>query len=213
MWKTIATLSLAQAVLPAHALQPERSVTGTAISSTQLPKIRIDLPTDATYLGADRWILGGYDDCEMHLFVEADADRKIQRLYWVQFEAYVPDKPELHHNYSGSRHLTVGGIDFYLDTWVRAGAHPVTSDSDEARAHDMISARGYHLPADGMYVRLVHLPDAQKRHEVMIIYAEDLASTGYTAEQLGKQGAEHDQWPQIEKALIQRALTRIAVHP
>ena len=215
MWKIAVTLSLALASMmtSAQPLDPERSVVGTTVRSTQEPKIRIELPPTAKYLGADRWILGGYDDCEMHLFAEADASRTIQRFYWVQFEAYVPEKPDLHHNYDGSRHLTLGGIDFYLDTWVQGRADPITPESDEAHAHDVISAKGYHLPADGMYVRLVHLPDAAKRHEVMIIYAEDLAPTGFSAKQLGKHGDTHEKWAGIEKALIQRAIDRIAVFP
>jgi hypothetical protein len=32
-----------------------------------------------------------------------------------------------------------------------------------------------------MYVRLVHLLDAEKRKELMIIYGEDLAGTGVRA--------------------------------
>ena len=37
-----------------------------------------------------------------------------------------------------------------------------------------------------MDVRLVHLLDAEKRKELMIIYGEDLASTGFTAADLRK---------------------------
>lgn len=206
-------LLLAGALLPAHALEPERTVAGHIVNSTHDPKIEITLPATANYLGADRWILGGYDDCEMHLFAESDAHQEITHFYWVQFEAYVPEHPEAHHNYSGSRQITWHGMDFYLDTWVQSSSDPVTPDSDEAHAHAMMAAKGLRLPTNGMYVRLVHLPDAEKRHEVMIIYAEDLAPTGFTAAQLGKHGDQRKHWPDIEKALIQRAMTRISVQP
>jgi hypothetical protein len=35
--------------------------------------------------------------------------------------------------------------------------------------------------------------------------SEDVAPTDYTAEQLGKDGTDRARWPEIEKALIQRA--------
>lgn len=64
-----------------------------------------------------------------------------------------------------------------------------------------------------MYVRLVHLPDAQKRKELMVIYGEDLAPTGFSAAQLGEHGAAHDRWPAIEKALIERVQSRVTFSP
>jgi hypothetical protein len=211
MWKLGMALALATTLLLAHAMEPERTVVGHTVSSQQLPKISIRVPEAAQYLGADRWILGGYDDCEMHLFVESDPSRVVKRLYWIQFEAYVPERPELHHDYGASRHITVGGIDFYLDTWVAGKNEPVSPGSDSEHEHELIRARGYQLPTDGMYVRLVHLPDSQKRHEVMIIYGENLAPTGYTAAELSKHGSQRKRWAAIETALIDRATASIAV--
>lgn len=212
MWKTMATLSLALACLApqAHAQAPERTVSGHSVISTHDPKMRIDLPASAQYVGADRWLLLGFDDCEMHLFVDADADKRIQRLYWVQFEAYIPSRPELHHDYSKSRQITINGVDFYLDTWVQNADEPTDKDSDGDHERRLLAAKGYQRPANGMYVRLVHLPDAQKRKELMVIYGEDLAPTGFTAAQLDKGGAAHDRWPDIEKALIERAREHVS---
>lgn len=65
-------------------------------------------------------VLYGIADCELHAFVESDNQQNVQRLYWVQFEGYLPSKPELHHAYDSPRHLTIGGMDFYVDTWTRS---------------------------------------------------------------------------------------------
>jgi hypothetical protein len=62
-----------------------------------------------------------------------------------------------------------------------------------------------------MYVRLVHLLDAEKRKELMIIYGEDLASTGFTAADLRERGKARGQWPELENGLIERAKTKIAL--
>jgi hypothetical protein len=212
MWKKLAMLSLAMAcmALPAHAQEPERTVHGSSVISTLDPKIRVDLPASAQYVGADRWLLLGFDDCEMHLFVDADAGKHIQRLYWVQFEAYIPERPEAHHDYSGSRHITIDGLDFYLDTWVSDASQPTEKDSDGDHERRLLAAKGFKRPANGMYVRLVHLPDAEKRKELMVIYGEDLAPVGFTAAALGEHGEAHDRWAGIEKGLIERAMRHVA---
>ena len=62
-----------------------------------------------------------------------------------------------------------------------------------------------------MYVRLVHLLDEQKRKELMFIYGEDLALTGFTVADLKKGGKAYDQWPAIEKGLIERAEKKITI--
>ena len=127
------------------------------------------------YLGADRWVLYDIADCELHAFVEADQQKNVQRLYWVQFEGYLPNKPDLKHTYDSSQHATIGGLDFYVDTWVRSKETAIDAGSDREHIEAMIKAKGYNLPAGMMYVRFVHLLDESRRRELMIIYGEDLA--------------------------------------
>ena len=60
-----------------------------------------------------------------------------------------------------------------------------------------------------MNVRLVHLLDEARRKELMFIYAEDLASTGYTSEQLMDGDKPRPEWEAIQKELVERAMKRI----
>jgi hypothetical protein len=175
------------------------------------PKVRIALPKSAQYVGADRWVLYDMADCELHAFVDADARKNVQRLYWVQFEAYLPSRPELKHTYDSPRHAELGGLDFYVDTWVRATDEPTRAGSDLEHILALIRAKGYRVPAGMMYVRLVHLLDETKRKELMIIYAEDLAPTGFTAAELQKGGKAYDQWPALEKPLVERAEQKVVI--
>ena len=96
---------------------PERRVERNTITSEDDPKLPIRSPESVRYVGADRWVLYSIADCELHAFVRADEQENVQELYWVQFEQYVPTKPELHHTYDSPRHATIGGLDFYVDTW------------------------------------------------------------------------------------------------
>ena len=190
---------------------PERKVENNIVISERDPKVRIELPRSVQYVGADRWILYGIADCELHAFVEADEHQNVQRLYWIQFESYLPSKPDLHHTYDSPRHATIGGLDFYVDTWVKLTNERITPGSDKEHIQSLIHRKGFKLPAGMIYVRLVHLLDAQMRKELMIIYGEDLAPTGLTASELHKGGKGYDQWPAVETRLVERAEKKIVI--
>jgi len=197
--------------LAAQTRNPERKVEGNAIVSESDPNVRIELPKSVQYVGADGWVLYGIADCELHAFVEADERKNVQRLYWVQFEGYIPTKPKLKHQYDSPRHMKIDDMDFYVDTWVRANGAATRPGSDLEHIEALIHAKGYRMPPGMMSVRLVHLLDEQKRKELMIIYSEDLAPTGFSAADLQKSGKAYDRWPVIEKSLIERAEQKIAI--
>ena len=178
---------------------------GRVITSARDPRVRVRLPKSARYVGADRWVLYDIADCELHLFVDADSKMNVQRLYWVQFEGYLPTRPELKHTYDSPRHTNLGSMDFYVDTWVRRKDAEMRPGSDGEHVVALLRTKGYHMP-DGMtYVRLVHLLDGRKRQELMIIYAEDVAPSGFTASDLQQGGTAYDRWPTIADGVVQRA--------
>ena len=203
--------SLLSVLLTAQSTSPERRVTNNVISSERDPAARIGLPKTAHYVGADRWVLYDIADCELHAFVESDAEKTVRRLYWVQFEGYVPSRPQLHHTYDSPKHTTIGGMDFFVDTWVRTKEEPSKSGSDVEHVLALVNAKGYRMPAAMMYVRLVHLLDEAKRKELMIIYGEDLPSTGFSATDLNEGGKAHDRWPGLADALLKRAEGRLRI--
>jgi hypothetical protein len=190
---------------------PERSVRGNVIISNRDPEIRIELPDSVMYVGADRWILYDIADCELHAFVESDNKKNVRRLYWVQFEGYLRSKPELKHTYDSPQHAQIGGLDFFVDTWVRPEDAATEPGSDLEHIEGLIHGKGYRMPAGMMYVRLVHLLNAEKRKELMIIYGEDLASTGYTATELSKGGKAYERWPILKQRLIERAEQKVTL--
>lgn len=210
MFRLIAVM-LTCASLIAQMPQPERKVTGSVISSSHDPAVRIELPRTMTYLGASRWPLYDVADCELHLFVDADRDKVVRRLYWVQFEGYLASKPNLKYQYDSPRTLRLGGMDFYVDTWVRPMDTQVRAGSDSEHMRRLVTEHGYRFPAGMMSVRMVHLLDATKRKELMIIYSEDLGPTGSTAAQLAPDGTANGRWAQIEQGLVQRAQSQITL--
>jgi len=205
------TGSFTQTLIPIGPPQPK--VEGNTITSTSDPAAKIKFPTSPAYVGADRWILYGIADCELHAFVHAGAQKKVQRLYWVQFESYLPTRPELQHTYDSPRHAQINGLDFYVDTWVKPTGEQIRAGSDLQHIHKRLQTHGYQLPNEMMSVRLVHLLDDQKRKELMFIYSEDVASTGLTASEMRSDNPASHQWPEIERGLIERAEKSIAIQP
>lgn len=204
MLRTFGAIVLCCAFLPAQTAHPERRVKDSVITSERDPKVQIRLPKSAQYVGADRFVLYDIADCELHAFVDADENQKVRRLYWVQFEGYLPTRPELQHTYDSPRHASLGGMDFFVDTWVRSKDEPTRSGSDLEHILNLISRKGYHMPDGMMSVRLVNLFD-EKRKELMIIYSEDVAGTGHSVPQLQPGGKAHSEWPVLEKVLLERA--------
>ncbi|HKF20910.1 MAG TPA: hypothetical protein VKE93_05040 [Candidatus Angelobacter sp.] len=207
--RPIVILILSCGFLAVSADRPERKVESNTILSERDPKIWIQLPKSVQYIGADRWELYSVADCEVHVFVEADAQKNVQRLYWVQFEGYLPTKPEAKYEYDSPQHSKIGGLDFYVDTWVRANDAATRPGSDREHVQALIGGKAYKIPPGMMYVRLVHLLDEQKRKELMIIYGEDLAPTGLTVGDLSEKGRAYGQWPAIAKGLVDRAQQKI----
>lgn len=205
--------ALSSAILAAEINAPERRVIANEIVSERDPSVRIRLPKTVQYVGADRWILYGIADCELHGFVESDKQGYVKQLYWVQFEGYVPSRPELKHQYDSPEHAKIGDLDFYVDTWVRAKEAKRTPDSDREHLEALLRSKNYKMPPGMMYVRLVHLLDEQKRRELMIIYGEDLAPTGFTAAELMDDGKAYDRWPAIKNALVERSIKKIGIEP
>ena len=126
---------------------PERTVTGTVITSAHDPAVRIELPPSVQYVGADRWVLYGMADCELHAFVDADARKAVRKLYWVQFEQYLPTRPELHHTYDSPQHTSIGGLYFYVDTWVQVKGAKEEHGSDSEHIEALLRGKGYDTPA------------------------------------------------------------------
>lgn len=142
-----------------------------ALDAGRLRQLGVGAPF--TYVGGQRFILGGNADAEQHLFVVADSARVVQRLYWIQLEEYLPSQPGAYH-YSADSVVTVDG--FTVAANFRTYTSPPDPGSDRARAFDYLNARGYTVPQGSTRVRLVWLPESPARREVMIVYLEGAPS-------------------------------------
>jgi hypothetical protein len=204
----LACLFATASLLSAQTPKPDRIVQDQTIVSDHDPRITITLPNQAQYVGADRWILYNIADCELHIFVEANANKVVQRLYWIQFEAYVPSRPELKHNYTDPVEQ-IQGIDFHVKSHFAATDERDTPGSDTEHVHKLLQSAGFIAPKSLASVRLVHLLDPQMRKELMIIYAETLDSIHIAPQDPAPAPNHAPGHPQLERELLHHATTRI----
>jgi hypothetical protein len=183
----------------------ERQIAGQTLTSKSNPAVELTFDKSYKYVAGQRWDLYGIADAEQHFFVKAGKDNAIERLYWVQFEHFLPSSNES-YRYAPTRVTDIGGLDFIYDTRAYSDYSELNrrADSDGAYAQRLLEKHGYKFPKAAVRLRMVHLPAADKRSELMIIYVE----SGDTKELL--KGAEDgvlldEHAPEAAKKVLQGA--------
>lgn len=189
-----------------------RTVKDRTLTSTQMPAVRLEFSKPFEYAGGHSFILYEVANAEQHFFVDADKDGRVKRMYWIQFEGYLPSNTHS-YDYKSPKKVNIGGLDFFADASARnIKANPGRPDSDGNRARAFLESKGYRLGSDEvMSQRLVHLVDEAKRNELMIIYLEDLSAMKLTAADLAQGGRAARQWEEISKGLLERATSGIKI--
>jgi hypothetical protein len=207
-WLIVAVISMAASSNPASAPSaPPRSVKDQVLTSTEMPALRIEFDKGFKYVGGHSFILYDVAHAEQHFFLDADKEGRVKRMYWVQFEGYLPTNSNV-YGYKVNKTQVIGGLEFIADAYARnIKANPGRPDSDGARARAFLEGKGYRMASDDVLSqRLVHLIDDSKRDELMIIYLEDLSAMGLTAVDLAEGGRAAPQWGEISNGLLDRAV-------
>jgi len=184
-----------------------RSVKGQVLTSPEMPAVRIEFDKGFKYVGSHNFILYEVAHAEQHFFVDADKEGRVKRIYWVQFEGYLPSNTHT-YRYKANKTANIGGLEFVADAYARnIKGNQGRPDSDGARARAFLEGKGYRMASDDvLYQRLVHLVDEAKRNELMIIYMEDLSGMGLTAADLAEGGRAATRWDEISNGLLERAV-------
>lgn len=160
-----------------------RRVKRQVLTSTYLPSIRVRFERRFKYIGSQKFILYERAQVEQYFFVDADKQRRIQRMYMVQFEGYLPEV-NASYDYPLTKTINLGG-QTYL---VNAESIPSVSaalkqnpQSDVAHAASFLESKGYRVSESIMFQRFVRLVEEAKRHEFILLYVED-TSTGAPVE-------------------------------
>ena len=159
--------------------QQTRQVKGQVLTSTSLPPIRIKFDDQFKHIGTQQFILYERAQAEQHFFVDADKQRRIKRMYMIQFEGYLPSV-DATYNYPATETVKLAGQTYM----VNAESVPNVSDvlkqnpqSDAARAVSFLENKGYQMNPAVRFQRFVRLVDEAKRNELILIYIEDASDS------------------------------------
>lgn len=153
-----------------------RHVSGRTIFSTEFPKAELSVSKEFQFIGTQTVNLYGNAEAEQYLFVKAGSDKIVERFYLIQFEHFLPTNDHT-YNYDSKLTTQIGDLHFvynvgsFLDY-----AALLTEDtaSDGAAVGRLLAKHDLSLPHRAVHVRMFHLPSADHRTELMIIYGEAL---------------------------------------
>ncbi|HEX6627850.1 MAG TPA: hypothetical protein VF105_07845 [Gemmatimonadaceae bacterium] len=184
----------------------EREVKGQTIVSNQLPAADLTFADDFRYVGSQVVNLYGTAFAEQHLFVAGHTSGPVDRFYWIQFEHYLPTNSHT-YNYRPERTTDIGGLQFIYD--VRAftdyGGANRDPRSDGAALVALLAKHNLAFPARMARVRMFHLPNPDRRSELMIIYGETLSPQSPTPVDAGGTSLDIES-PAEAKLFLQHAL-------
>jgi hypothetical protein len=194
-------LALALAADPA----PRRTVSGDTITSDRLPAITLKVGKGFQYVGVFPFKIRDVAGGERHVWVDADARKRVRRLFVLQFEGYNAGSGYT-YDYKPRNVIRLGAHDynsngfFYSDAEY-AKEHP---GNEAELTHRFLEDRGYTLDAEQLLYRFYRaLPDDGNKSEFLIFYIEPMADLG-----LALKDASENQDSAREKALLAAARAR-----
>lgn len=188
-----------------------RRVDNNTLISMETPAVQVTVDTELPFIGRTQFVIKNVALAEVFLFGDA-RNGQLQRLFWVQFEGFLPTN-DLTCEYPSGRPVVLseheyttglgGGV---LETWIQE-----QPDSDVAHLVQFLSEQGYAMPAEVLLHRFVRLLDDPPRNEVLFIYLEDLQELGLAFADLTEGGAREAELDEVSQQLYQRALSSFTV--
>lgn len=160
----------------------QRTCHGNLITSPAWPEIQIQVESGLTFIGAQQITIYKVAAAEVFVFVEADAQHKIQRQLIVQFEHFLPhtDPSTYRYNYTTPHTVNLNGETYKTDLRVVPVAAFGVPDpeSDVAQVNQFIESQGYTRLTQNIeqvvVKRIMKELGEERRHEILWIYREPL---------------------------------------
>jgi len=199
------------------------------LKSDAFPRGAIKFDEDIKYIDSETFILYNVARCEIHLFGEIDDNKKYKRLYWIQYESYLPNSllPEPMrilgknptYNYADEPHqVEIGGRKFYTSNsyhFINKSEEYLTSkngteDSDFAHVARLLYRNGININAEVIGTRMVFL-DPSKKKELMIICYEVMDKDILSSDKLDEAGENSPLWTKVSSEARKRASMNLEI--
>lgn len=153
-----------------------RHIKGRTIVSAEFPTADVSVRKGFRFIGTQQVNLYGNAEAEQYVFAKLGHHKIVERFYLVQFEHFLPTNNRT-YNYDAVRTTQIGDLRFTYDVKSFPDLAPMLAEdqaSDGAAMERLLAKRQLSIPHQTALVRMFHLPTADHRTELMIIYGEAL---------------------------------------
>ncbi|HEX5045149.1 MAG TPA: hypothetical protein VFV75_19800 [Candidatus Polarisedimenticolaceae bacterium] len=161
----------------------KRTVQDNVLRSPRDPEITLKVAEGFQYLGSFPFTLEGIAGGERHVWVDAGKDRRIRRMFILQFEGFFEGTGR-RYSYTPRNVTRLGENDynsngfFYRDL----DLFKERPGTEAERTRSFVEEKGYRLDPEQMLYRFYRSLPEDHRNEFLIFYIQPLAELGISLE-------------------------------
>ena len=195
---------------------PSRYVENNVLTSDTLPNIKIRVANEFDYVGSFYFeIIAASeeyaDSIQGHAvaagdFVKSDEEKKIEKLFIVQLEGFLPAYG-FTYNYNFDSAEQIGNNKYRFNTWFYNSKQQALDNpnNEGAKTRAFLEDKGYTMEDEFMMSRFVGLASQDRKNEIILFYTEMLkGTTGYSLEEYENTVSKEEQ-QKIEEAFVERS--------
>jgi len=187
---------------------PDYTLRGNKLIRKDGTGYEVSVAPSLKFVGVKRFHIRQAADAEQHIFATADSSGRVERLVWVQFEQQLPGQ-NWQYDYPSPERIKLGDLEFISDwhAFLSYAGHP--PGVDHAKMDDLLAEHKFRFDGPVIAIRMVHLPDKERRRELMIIYVESLPKSEET--KFGVFDEDAAKWPKELAKLKANAMRDLQV--
>ena len=190
---------------------PLRVVKGQVLTSAAFPSIQLRISRKFRYLGKFSFTVPNMSKGERYIFAELQG-RGVKKLFIAQFEGILPDSPQT-YNYNFADALTVGAYKFKQNTFAFNARDSLKKDPPDegSLTTQFLSKHRYITEDEMMAARLVNVPDAERKHELILFYMENISDSGHRLQDFYSGEERTPIWRDISRDLARRLIDSFTI--
>ena len=187
-----------------------RFVKDRTLVSRAFPDIKVKVDRNFKYVGNFDFNLKGVAKGERFVFVDAKK-HEVQRIFIAHFESFLPENNQV-YRYDLQNAPKIGKHSFLERAFAfsnqKAGSDPT---GEAALTMKFLRDKGYVLEDEMMMSGFITVPDAEKKHELILLYAENVSQTNHQLSEFYANNVETEIWKQISAKLTQRSAKAFSI--
>ncbi len=204
----------------------KRSVENNILISNELPKIKIKVDDEFSFIGNfDFEIIASSDEYsedmlgkpiaegERFVFAVSDSNSAVEKLFIVQFEGFL-SHIDLTYNYNFENAGFIGENKYRHNTWFYDAKKSALENpkNEGAKTRDFLEDKGFKLEDHFMMSRFVGLASDDRKNEIIIYYLEMLKrTTDYSLEEY-ENSISSEESASIERSFVDRSKNSFTIY-